>query len=69
MDVLCGDFNAHTLILFYFCSIVDDDDQVTAEIPYTNISDYDIPADRPNQDLTPDMNSYDRKMVEICKNN
>ena len=69
MDVLCGDFNAHTLTLLDFCSTVDDDDQVTAEIPYTNLLDYDIAVDRCNQDLTPDRNSYGRKMVEICKNN
>ena len=49
--------------------IADDDDQVTAKIPYTNLLDYDIAADRPNQDLTPDRNSYGRKRLEICKNN
>ena len=39
VDVLCGDFNAHTFTLLDFCSTVDDDDQVTAEIPYRNMSD------------------------------
>ena len=65
VPVLCVDFNAYTLTLLDFCSNVDDD-QVTAEIPYTNLSDYGLPADRANQD---DRHSNGRKTVEICKNN
>ena len=69
MWMFCVVISMLTRSLLDFCSTVDDDDQVTAEIPYTNLSDYDIAADRPNQDLTLDRNTYGRKMVEICKNN
>ena len=68
---MCGDFNVHTLTLSDFCYTYDDDDddQATVGVPYANLSDYDIPTGRANQDITSDRNSYGRKMVEICKNN
>ncbi len=42
---------------------------MSAEVPYLSLKDYDIPEKRYNQDLTPDKNSYGRKLIEFCKNN
>lgn len=67
--VLCGGFNAHTLTFPDYYFTVSDDNLTTAEVNYNNLTDYDIPVDRANQDMTPDRNSYGRKLVDICKNN
>lgn len=68
VHVLCGDFNAHTLTIPEIDS-VNVDDLMSVEMPYLCSQDYDIPTQRYNQDITPDRNSYGRKLVEFCKNN
>ncbi len=53
VHVLCGDFNAHTLTISEVCSVNDDDDLMSADMPYLILKDYDLPTQRYNQDLTP----------------
>ena len=69
--ILCGDFNAHTLTLSDVTNVnLDGNDHVTDDdVPLSRPCDYNITENRANQDLTPDRNSYGKKMVEICRNN
>ena len=67
VHVVCGGFNAHTLTVSEI-GPVNVDGLMSAEMPYLS-QDYDIPTQRYNQDLTPDRNSYGRKLIEFCKNN
>ncbi len=43
IHVLCGDFNVHTLTISEVCS-VNDDDLMSAEMPYLSLKVYDIPT-------------------------
>ena len=67
--ILCGDFNAHTLTISDVANVPDGNDHVSNDVPLSRLSDYNITENRANQDLTPDRNSYGKKMVEICRNN
>lgn len=67
--ILCGDFNAHTLTMSDVTNVLDESDHVIGDVPFSRLSDYNITETRANQDLTPDRNSYGKKMVEICRNN
>ena len=68
--ILCGDFNAHTLTMPDVDSVLDGNDHVTDDVPFSRPSDYyNITESRANQDLTPDRNSYGKKRLEVCRNN
>lgn len=67
--ILCGDFNAHTLTMPDVIDVIDGNDQVTDDLPFSRPSDYNITENRVNQDLSPDRNFYGKKMVDVCKNN
>ncbi len=60
--MLCGDFNAHTLTM-------SDVPSEAAEDPVSvSLTNFGITETRANQDLTPDRNSYGKKLLDVCKN-
>ncbi len=60
--MLCGDFNAHTLTM---CDVPSEAAEDPVSVSLTNFG---ITETRANQDLTPDRNSYGKKLLDVCKN-
>ncbi len=57
VHVLCGDFNAYTL------TMSDVPSDTAEDLVSVNLTDFGITETRANQDLTPDRNSYGKKVV------